>query len=121
MGEGDGNEDGTISDTKPSLRGRSLLPMEGGAPKGRRLDGESGISAPKPSPRGKGAPKGRIGQERYEKERGNASQVDDIRERPIHRYAVPLPLVGNIASEGSLLSGEKMFQFLRQSKIFQGG
>ena len=24
-------------------RGRSLLPMEGGAPKGRRLDGESGI------------------------------------------------------------------------------
>ena len=24
-------------------RGRSLLPLEGGAPKGRRLDGESGI------------------------------------------------------------------------------
>ena len=24
-------------------RGRSLLPMEGGAPKGRRLDGESGM------------------------------------------------------------------------------
>ncbi len=43
MGEGDGNEDGTISDTKPSLRGHSLLPMEGGAPKGRRLDGGSGM------------------------------------------------------------------------------
>ena len=27
-------------------RGHSLLPMEGGAPKGRRLDGDSGISAP---------------------------------------------------------------------------
>ncbi len=26
-----------------SLRGHSLLPMEGGAPKGRRLDGESGM------------------------------------------------------------------------------
>ena len=25
------------------LRGRSLLPMEGGAPKGRRLDGKSGM------------------------------------------------------------------------------
>ena len=42
-------------------RGYSLLPMEGGAPKGRRLDGESGISVSKPSPRGEGAPKGRIG------------------------------------------------------------
>ena len=41
-GEGDGNEDGTIS-AKPSLRGHSLLPMEGGAPKGRRLDGGSGM------------------------------------------------------------------------------
>ena len=27
-------------------RGHSLLPLEGGAPKGRRLDGDSGISAP---------------------------------------------------------------------------
>ena len=34
--------------------GHSLLPMEGGAPKGRRLDGESGIPDTKPSPRGKG-------------------------------------------------------------------
>ena len=41
-------------------RGHSLLPMEGGAPKGRRLDG------------GK----------RYERERGRSSQVDDIREHP---------------------------------------
>ena len=36
------------------LRGYSLLPMEGGAPKGRRLDGDSGISETKPSPRGEG-------------------------------------------------------------------
>ena len=35
-------------------RGYSLLPLEGGAPKGRRLDGDSGIPAPKPSPRGEG-------------------------------------------------------------------
>ena len=66
-------------------RGHTLLPLEGGAPKGRRLDGDSGISAPKPSPRGEGAPKGRIGQERYEKERGRSSQVGDIRQYPIHR------------------------------------
>ena len=32
----------------------SLLPMEGGAPKGRRLDGGSGIPDTKPSPRGEG-------------------------------------------------------------------
>ena len=32
----------------------SLLPPEGGAPKGRRLDGDSGISETKPSPRGEG-------------------------------------------------------------------
>ena len=32
----------------------SLLPMEGGAPKGRRLDGESGIPETKPSLRGEG-------------------------------------------------------------------
>ena len=35
-------------------RGHSLLPMEGGAPKGRRLDGGSGIPDTKPSPRGEG-------------------------------------------------------------------
>ena len=32
----------------------SLLPLEGGAPKGRMLDGDSGISETKPSPRGEG-------------------------------------------------------------------
>ena len=35
-------------------RGYSLLPLEGGAQKGRRLDGESGISISQPSPRGEG-------------------------------------------------------------------
>ena len=35
-------------------RGHSLLPLEGGAPKGRRLDGESAIPETKPSPRGEG-------------------------------------------------------------------
>ena len=37
-------------------RGHSLLPMEGGAPKGRRLNGESGIFVSQPSPLGEGAP-----------------------------------------------------------------
>ena len=36
-------------------RGHSLLPMEGGAPKGRRFGGKkSGIHETKPSPRGEG-------------------------------------------------------------------
>ena len=56
------------------LRGYSLLPMEGGAPKGRRLDGDSGMK------------------DKW----GNASQVDDIREYPIHRYrGPPLSHAGN--------------------------
>ena len=66
-------------------RGHSLLPMEGGAPKGRRLDGDSGIPDTKPSPQGEDAPKGRIGQKRYEKERRRSSQVRRLREYPIHR------------------------------------
>ena len=82
-------------------RGHSLLPVEGGAPKGRRLDGDSGISDTQPSPRGEGAPKGRIGQERYEKERGRSSQAGDIREHPIHRCAVPLPRWGRQKEGGS--------------------
>ena len=35
-------------------RGHSLLPLEGGAPKGRRLDEVSGIPDTKPFPRGEG-------------------------------------------------------------------
>ena len=35
-------------------RGHFLLPMEGGAPKGRRLDGDGGIPDTQPSPRGEG-------------------------------------------------------------------
>ena len=35
-------------------RGHFLLPMEGGAPKGRRLGGGSGIPDTKPSPQGEG-------------------------------------------------------------------
>ena len=46
---------------------------------------EDGILVSQPSPRGEGAPKGRIGQERYEKERGRPSQVRRLRKHPIHR------------------------------------
>ena len=41
----------------------------------------------------------RIGQWRYEKEWGNASQVRRLREHPIHRYAVPLPQWGRLRNE----------------------
>ena len=56
-------------------RGHSLLPMEGGAPKGRRLDGDSGMK------------------DKW----GNASQVDDIREHPIHRWRGPPSPMGKAA------------------------
>ena len=61
----------------------------------------------KPSPRGEGAPKGRIGQERYERERGRSSQVRRLREYPSAAGAVPLPRWGRqrgggfAASKGS--------------------
>ena len=61
-------------------RGYSLLPLEGGAPKGRRLDG------------GK----------RYERERGRSSQVRRLREYPIHRCAVPLPQWGRLRNENTV-------------------
>ena len=40
---------------------------------------------------------------RYEKERGRSSQVRRLREYPIHRCAVPLPLEGKVASGASRL------------------
>ena len=64
---------------------------------------DSGIPDPKPSPRGEGAPKGRIGQERYEKERGRSSQAGDMRKHPIHRCAVPLPRWGRLRYESTAI------------------
>ena len=58
-------------------RGHSLLPMEGGAPKGRRLDG------------GK----------RYERERGRSSQVRRLREHPIHRLPKRKPTPSRCARQ----------------------
>ena len=49
-----------------------------------------------PSPRGEGAPKGRIGHWRYESEWENASQVDDLRKHPSAANAVPLPRWGRL-------------------------
>ena len=52
-------------------RGHSLLPMEGGAPKGRRLDGDAAIPETQPSPRGEGGERSESDRvQRYEKERG---------------------------------------------------
>ena len=65
-----------------------------------RRCGDSGISAPKPSPRGEGAPKGRIGQERYERERGRSSQVGDKRKHPIHRWRGPPSPMGKATIRG---------------------
>ena len=50
---------------------------------------DSGIFVSQPSPQGEGAPKGRIGQERYERERGRSSQVRRLRKYPIHRWRGP--------------------------------
>ena len=50
-------------------RGHSLLPMEGGAPKGRRLDGGSGMK----------------------KDRGRSSQVCRLREHPSAAARSPFP------------------------------
>ena len=47
-------------------RGHSLLPMEGGAPKGRRLDGESGMK----------------------ERRGRSSQVDDLRKHSLQKQLI---------------------------------
>jgi len=44
-----------------------------------------------PSPRGEGAPKGRIGHWRHERERGGSSQVGDIREHPSAAARSPFP------------------------------
>ena len=50
-------------------------------PQGGRLRNENtAIPETKPSPRGEGAPKGRIGQERYERERRRPSQAGRLRE-----------------------------------------
>ena len=45
---------GAVQEMAALFLALSLLPLEGGAPKGRRLDGDSGISETKPSPRGEG-------------------------------------------------------------------
>ena len=47
------------------LRGHSLLPMKGGAPKGRRLDGGRGM-----------------------KERGRSYQVDDSQKHPLQKQLI---------------------------------
>ena len=47
-----------------------------------------------PSPRWEGAPKGRIGHWRHEREREGASQIDDLRKHPSTANAVPLPQWG---------------------------
>ena len=58
-----------------------LLPEEGGRsprsfpPWGKRRNENTAAPHPKPSPRGEGAPKGRIGYWRYEREWGNTSQA----------------------------------------------
>ena len=77
-------------------RGHSLLPLEGGAPKGR------------------------IGQKRYEKERGRSSQVRRLRQYPIHRCAVPLPRWGRQRGGGSAASKESQPRLAVLGCPFQG-
>ena len=70
---------------------------------GRLRYEDAAIPDTQPSPRGEGAPKGRIGYWRYERERGRSSQVGDIREHPIHRCAVPLPQWRRLRNEDAAI------------------
>ena len=72
-----------------------------------RRCGDSGILDTKPSPRGEGAPKGRIGQERYERERGRSSQVRRLREYPSAAGVVTPRIVISSESEKSFLFAVK--------------
>ena len=66
-------------------RGHSLLPMEGGAPKGRRLDGENGMK------------------DKWER----LSQVRRLREHPSAADAVPLPQWGRLRYENTAIPDTK--------------
>ena len=68
-----------------------------------------------PSPRGEGAPKGRIGHRRHEREREGASQVDDLRKHPSAADAVPLPRWGR------LRRSDAPRQFLQRTMPESGG
>ena len=100
-------------------RGNSAFPVSSFRAKARNLFRsqsnrrceDSGIPDPKPSPRGEGAPKGRIGQERYEKERRRSSQVRRLREYPSAAGAVIPRIV--ISSES-----EKSFSFAVKQKMW---
>ena len=83
-------------------RGYSLLPLEGGAPKGRRLDGESGISVSQPSPRGEGKEEAASPQ----KKKANPASLRSAapsKGRGSRRYSL-LPLEGG-APKGRRLDG----------------
>ena len=77
-------------------RGHSLLPMEGGAPKGRRLDGGSGMK----------------------KIEGRSSQVRRLREHPSAADAVPLPQRGRLRYEDvAFLASSKRIQDTWRKRI----
>ena len=78
-------------------RGYSLLPMEGGAPKGRRLDGDAAIPDTKPSPMGKAAIRG------YRFSRHNAFPNGEGKEEaasPLKKEANPASLRSAAPSKG---------------------
>ena len=73
----------------------------------------------------------RIGQWRYEKEWGNASQVDDIRKHPIHRWRGPPSPMGKatkreyrfsrIVKANTRICGEKQYRRTKPSPRGEGG
>ena len=69
-------------------RGHSLLPLEGGAPKGRRLDGAK----------------------RYEKERERSSQVRRLRKHPSAATRSPFPNGEGCDTRMSLFSTQRLSQ-----------
>ena len=104
------NENTAFLDTTPSPRGkakrRRLRRKKGSQPRLAALGSpfqRKGLAWILPPSYGRRCPEGaEVGWgKRYERERRRSSQVDDIRERPIHRCAVPLPQWGRQRNENT--------------------
>ena len=105
-------EDTAFLDTTPFLMGkakrRRLRHKKESQPRlaalGSPFQGK-GLAWTLPPSYGRRCPEGAEvgGGKRYERERGNASQVRRLRKHPIHRCAVPLPQWGRLRNESNAI------------------
>ena len=113
------NENTAIPETQPFLRGEgkeeaASPPKQESQPRlaalGSPFQGK-GLAWIHPPSYGRRCPEGaEVGWEkRYEKERRRSSQVDDIREYPIHRWRGPPSPMGKAAKRGYRFSRHKAF------------